>query len=432
MGCGWGTDQDIAQCVILGKQWLDTVRPWVEFGLSLAGVSSIVAFSIFVWLLKNCRRDIEALQSTSDTLRETAKRSIEAKEDADSKARDSDRRLTLALENHGPIDQQLTRARDEIASLNNKIHLVRSASQGDGAEFWSRPPGQRLANYEGLLRDSIPVCLFANQKGGVGKTTLSANLAACFAERGERVLAIDLDYQGSLTSLMLAQSGKRPDEFPSMVDLLHGETLNELWSGTAIDQAHPNLDYISCWYSFEKLERSMEYGWVLGDPQEDIRYRLARAILSEYVQTTYQRVIVDAPPRMTAGFMNGFCAGTHLFVPTVVDRLAAIAVGTFAAQTRKLQLVNPVLKFSGIIGTMTAVNHITIDAAPAADAAESAVQNYLNSNDEFFIRNAVMRRTPKVGYSTEEGIAYLKQTETRPMFDAIADEVARRAPLKRT
>jgi cellulose biosynthesis protein BcsQ len=431
MACGLGTADEISQCVLAGKQWLDAVRPWVEFGLSLAGVSSLVAFSVFIWVIKNCRRDIEALKSTSDTLRDTAKRSIEAKDEAESKAREADRRLTLALENHGPADQQLTRANDEIARLNNKIHLVRSASLGDSAEFWSRPPGERLANYEKRLRDSIPVCLFANQKGGVGKTTLSANLAACFAERGERVLAIDLDYQGSLTSLMIAQSQQRPDEFPSMVDLLHGEELNALWSGTAIVSAGPKLDYISCWYSFEKLERSMEYAWVLGDSPNDIRYRLARAVLSDYVQLTYQRVIIDAPPRMTAGFMNGFCASTHLFVPTVVDHVAAVAVGTFAGQVRKLQLINPILKFAGIIGTMTSTDPLPQSAVPAADMAQRSARKALNSNEEFFIRSAVMRRTPKVSYSTEAGIAYLKESETRPMFNALADEISRRAPPKR-
>lgn len=432
MACVWGTPEEITQCIVMAKQWLDVIRPWIEFGLSLAGVGTLVAFGAFIWIIKGLRRDLEKEQRKGDDLQAVSRQATEARDEADSKARVAERNLQLALESRGPADEQLTNCREAVASLSSKIEVVRTASQGDAAEFWSTSPGPRVNDYVRRLGESIPICLFANQKGGVGKTTLSANLAACFAERGERVLAIDLDYQGSLTGLMLAQSKDRPDDYPSAVDLLHRENLPELWSGAAIVErkVHRNLDYVSCWYSFEKLERNMEYSWVLGEAQDDIRYRLARAVLSEHVQSKYQRVIIDAPPRMTAGFLNGFCASNYLFVPTVVDRVSAIAVGTFAKRFKTLHSINPVLKFAGIVGTMTTVDYIPRAAAGAVQAAEDSVRKTLNSNDDYFIRNAVMRRTPKVSYSTEEGIAYLQESQTRPMFEALATEVAKRAPLK--
>src|SRR5204862_249242 len=60
-----------------------------------------------------------------------------------------------------------------------------------------------------VRQDRPPVVAVLNFKGGVGKTTLTANLAATFAGHGERVLMIDLDYQGSLTSLVLPNSDLR-------------------------------------------------------------------------------------------------------------------------------------------------------------------------------------------------------------------------------
>jgi cellulose biosynthesis protein BcsQ len=438
MACGFETIAEFAQCAILVKEFLATARPWIELGLSLLGIGTVGLLAVLTWALKKHRHDIERLQSTEEALRSASKRAMEAQADAEGRAARSEQNLVRALDElslvRAPIDAQLAEAKSTIAALQSKLDLVRNASC-DNEEFWSREPdtAKRMPDYIGRLSRSIPVLLFANQKGGVGKTTLATNVAACFAERGERVLVIDLDYQGSATSLMLAQASERPQEFPSMVDLLHGESLNDLWHGTAIKAAHsPNLDYVSCWYSFEKLERSMEYQWALDDVNDDIRFRLARAILSDHVQTTYARVLIDAPPRMTAGFMNGFCASTHLFVPMVVDRVSAVAVGTFARRYKELvPKVNPALRFAGIVGTMTRRRHLVTAAEPAANAAEKAVRDIVGGNDNYFIRNALMEHTTKISYSTEAGIPYLQQRATRPMFEAITDEIARRAPLRK-
>jgi chromosome partitioning protein len=336
----------------------------------------------------------------------------------------------------GPISEALESANQQVLKLRDLLNRGLAASAGDGAAFWSRVPSSRPESYQTAIRDSIPILLFANQKGGVGKTTLSANLAAVFADRGEKVLVVDLDYQGSLTSLMRAQANAQ-GEAPSTVDLLLSDSLPLHWPQIAIKHVSENLHYISCWYTFEKLERNLEYRWVLDDTEDDIRFRLARALLSAEVQRNYDRVIVDAPPRMTTGFLNGFCSATHLFVPTVVDHVSAIAVGTFAGRFRELRsALNPQIEFAGIVGTMTTLRSASgpfdlPNAATAAAAdAERYVRKYLNSNASYFIREAVMARTPKVSYSAEEGIAYLQAQETRPMFKALADQIAIRAPLR--
>lgn len=439
MECAWGDFDRVVECVRIAKDWIYLAKPLIEIGLALLGIGSTVSIGVLTWFLRKSRRDIESHQKVEAELRAATKGALEAREAAEERARLATtnlRELTVELRSlRGPADAQLAAVRDERNALEQKLNLLQSASKSNGAGFWSRiaHSSRRPDDYEKRLKNSIPITMFANQKGGVGKTTLSSNLAACFADRGERVLAIDLDYQGSLSSLMYAQMASPPAEFPSYVNLLLAAELNELWAGTAIQEVQKNLHFISCFYEFEGIERELELLWAAGLTPDDVRYRLARALLSEPVQKKYDRVIVDAPPRMTAGFINGFCASTHLFVPTVVDHVSSNAVATFASQFKAMgDAANTVIEFSGIIGTMTSQNPLPRNRTEAVDLANKNAKRALGTTRDLFISNATMVRTQKISYSTEFGIAYLHEgAEIRDMFGAIADEVARRAPLRR-
>lgn len=439
--CGFKTNEEIAVCVGVARDALEAARPWIELVLGVAGIGTLALVSILVWMLKRLKDDVEGRQSDLANLQSDLVEAKTARDDALSRARSADKMVDILSEQlkgaTAPLNDSLAAANDRISSLSSQLKSGLDAASGDSAEFWSRAPGARADNYQAAIRDSKPILLFANQKGGVGKTTLSANLAAAFAERGERILVVDLDYQGSLTSLMLAQSNAQKGDFPSTVDLLLGDELPVHWPQIVIKPVSEKLHYISCWYPFERLERNLEYRWVLKDTKDDIRFRLSRALLAPEIQSNYDRVIIDAPPRMTTGFLNGFCSATHLFVPTVVDIVSATAVGTFARAFRELRsALNPQIEFAGIIGTMV---HLSNSAGPfavpqggneAVSRAEAGVGKHLNSKANFFIREAVMARTAKVSYSTEDGIAYLQAPETRPMFNALADQIANRAPLR--
>ena len=183
-----------------------------------------------------------------------------------------------------------------------------------------------MADYETRIRASVPILMFATQKGGVGKTTLTANIAAGFADQGKRVLVVDLDYQGSVSEQLILQGDLKLDDAQSRIDQLLLDTLDARWPREVL-RAHSRLDFIPAFYDLERLERHLEYRWAIEDTKDDARYRLARALLSEYVQQRYDIVLIDAPPRMTMGFINGFCTSTHLFVPTVIDFVSVPPLG---------------------------------------------------------------------------------------------------------
>ncbi|HWE16985.1 MAG TPA: ParA family protein [Hyphomicrobiaceae bacterium] len=329
------------------------------------------------------------------------------------------------------LGKRLKAALAENQQLQSRFALVRSMSNGGDAAFWSRRPqsNRRMPDYEvrlATMAKSAPIVLMAAQKGGVGKSTLTTNVAAAFVQMGKCVLAVDMDYQGTMSAQM-AREGDLELGDDARVDQLLREEVHERWQ-TEILQVRQNLHFIPANYNLETVERREEYRWAIDETPDDVRYRLARALLSDYVQEKFDLVLIDAPPRMTLGFLNGFCASTHLFVPTVVDYASARAVGRFAQQFRRLvPTINPLLVFGGIIGTMTNAGPALPQVnAPVAKAAEEQAQAELGENRPLFLREAVMSRSAPLANSTDSGIGYWQVPATQPMFDDIAKAILKR------
>ena len=140
---------------------------------------------------------------------------------------------------------------------------------------------------------SLPrVIAFANQKGGVAKTTTTLNLAVAFAERGLRVLAVDLDPQGNLTM----SQGMNPDTIErSMFDVLvHRLPITEVVMSTEIDVAVSSIDLAGAELALSSMigrERALE-----------------KALLP--VKTQYDYILIDTPPSLGLLTINALVASS--------------------------------------------------------------------------------------------------------------------------
>jgi cellulose biosynthesis protein BcsQ len=243
------------------------------------------------------------------------------------------------------------------AELTATLDRVRDAFDDDN-NLWLRTPVVKPARYDAALRTSIPILLIANLKGGVGKTTIAANLATYFERRkGERVLAIDLDHQGSLSSMLLPEAAQRSQRPADAIKAFIGGAANSE-SGLFSERIHirhsqRDSRLIECDDAFANFETRLLLEWLIGDRKDDIRYNLARVLHSPEVQQNFDRVIIDAPPRMTTGLVGALCASTHLVVPFVLDILSAERVGLFLRTVRRMRgQLFPHLELAAVVGTL--------------------------------------------------------------------------------
>ena len=180
------------------------------------------------------------------------------------------------------------------------------------------------------------VIAVANQKGGVAKTTTVVNLGAALSERGLRVLAVDLDPQGSLTFSL----GFDPDELePTMHDVLLGKV-----ALTDAIVAHAEMDLAPATIDLAGGEVALL--------SRTGREHALRSQLDE-VRGGYDVILVDCPPSLGVLTLNGLTAADRVLVPLQCETLSHRAVAQLLDTIADVQrLTNRGLQVAGLVATL--------------------------------------------------------------------------------
>ena len=180
------------------------------------------------------------------------------------------------------------------------------------------------------------ICVFVNQKGGVGKTTSAINIGAFLAEAGKAVLLVDFDAQGNLTSGM----GVKPPT-PGIYELL---------SGTAsADQATRKTDV----KNLDVIPASIDLSGAAVEliDQKERNFFLKKALSP--LRNKYDYILIDCPPSLGQLTMNGLAAADLVLIPMQCEYFAMEGLQQLLHTTKRIQKsLNPSLKIGGIFFTM--------------------------------------------------------------------------------
>ncbi len=184
----------------------------------------------------------------------------------------------------------------------------------------------------------VRVLAVTNQKGGVGKTTTTVNLAASLAESKQRVLLVDLDPQGNAT---MGSGIEKRDLQSSLYDVLLGnKTVAQARKAAGVG-------------GYDVLPANRELAGaeveLVDMPKREMRLQESlQAVISEY-----DYVLIDCPPALNLLTLNGLCAAKTVMIPMQCEYYALEGLSDLVNTIRKVRAsLNPVLEIEGLLRTM--------------------------------------------------------------------------------
>jgi len=185
------------------------------------------------------------------------------------------------------------------------------------------------------------VIAVANQKGGVGKTTTTANLGAALALRGRRVLLVDLDPQGNLTSAFGLEKDVQQTVAESLLDRRIPLPVVSVANGSA--GSHENLRKLSVVPASVGLASAEAQ--LMNKLGRELRLR--DQLLS--VDEQYDYVMIDTPPSLGVLTVNALVAATKVIIPTEARFFSLQGLQMLEESIEEILYLNPRLEVLGIL-----------------------------------------------------------------------------------
>jgi chromosome partitioning protein len=260
-------------------------------------------------------------------------------------------------------------------------------------------PNARTSNGKGPKIQKV--IAFANQKGGVAKTTTTLNLGVALSEKGHRVLLVDLDPQGNLSM----SQGLNPDEIErSMFDVLvHKIPIQDVIEHREVDLAVSSIDLAGAELSLSSMigrERALE--------------KALAPILDDY-----DFILIDTPPSLGLLTINALVAADGVIVPVQCEYLSLRGLVQLENTLMMIrENLNPKVEIVGILPTM--FDRRLLHSKEAVEI--------LKENFGPLVLNTKIRKTVRYAEAPVKGESVLKYdptSEAAEMYRDLAKEVLR-------
>jgi chromosome partitioning protein len=253
-------------------------------------------------------------------------------------------------------------------------------------------PRKRTSTSKGATLGQV--IAFANQKGGVAKTTTTLNLAVAFKEHGFDVLTVDLDPQGNLTM----SQGMDPDQVErSMYDVLvHSMPVEDVIHRAEVDVAVSSIDLAGAELALSSMigrERALQ-----------------KALLP--VRNQYDYILIDTPPSLGLLTINALTASDGVIVPVQCEYLSLRGLVQLENTLSMIrENLNPVVEIKGILPTM--YDSRTLHSREAVEM--------LKENFGDLVYETRIKKTVRYAEAPVEGSSVLKYDSSGPAAKAYRD-----------
>jgi chromosome partitioning protein len=300
-----------------------------------------------------------------------------------------------------PADRLLAEPARSAEHFVQKKESGRLARNHDAVGLARLLPRPNVRTTNGKGPTIAEIIAFANQKGGVAKTTTTLNLGVALAEQQHRVLLVDLDPQGNLTM----SQGLNPDEIErSMFDVLvHRVPIDEVIEKREVDLAVSSIDLAGAELSLSAMigrERALE-----------------KALVA--VRERYDFVLIDTPPSLGLLTINALVAADGVIVPVQCEYLSLRGLVQLEnTLTMIRENLNPRVEITGILPTM--YDRRLLHSREAVDI--------LKENFGRLVLNTKIRKTVRYAEAPVKGESVLKYDptgEAAEMYRDLAKEVLR-------
>ena len=246
----------------------------------------------------------------------------------------------------------------------------------------------------------------ANQKGGVGKTSTTVNLAAAFAAQGRKVLVIDLDQQANATVAL----GLSKELRPSSYEVLAGE-------GKVVEAGFP-APVSSGSVDVVPASRDLAGATVELPNMPEPSFQLSRQMAG--VSDAYDTVLIDCPPALGPVTVNALVASDRVIVPVQAEYLALEGLVEFLDTLSTVRReMNPSLELAGVVVTMHD------ERTRLAQDVERELREHFSE----IVFRTVIPRTVRIAEAPSYGIPvteYAPGSRGAQAYSALAEEVGLR------